>query len=92
MPKCTLYDKECDLCGECDDYCPYKHKLCDNCFECLEEPTEDYAKITIDAILMDENEIKNREGREELKVYLSPYSLSFTLPAAILRFSSLMAA
>ena len=55
MPKCTRYDKECDLCGECDDYCPYKHKLCDNCFECLEEPTEDYAKITIDAILMYEN-------------------------------------
>ena len=87
MPKCTLYDKECDLCGECDDYCPYKHKLCDNCFECLEEPTEDYAKITIDAILMDQ---KGRERRT--KIYLSPYSLSFTLPAAILRFSSLMAA
>lgn len=43
-----------------------KHKLCDNCFECLEEPTEDYAKITIDAILMDERN-KKREGREELK-------------------------
>lgn len=67
MPKCTLYDKddkECDLCGECDDYCPYKHKLCDNCFECLDEPTEDYAKITIDAILMDENEIKKGKGEK----------------------------
>ena len=64
MPKCTLYDKECDLCVECDDYCPYKHKLCDNCFECLDEPTEDYAKITIDAILMDENEIKKGKGEK----------------------------
>ena len=37
---------------------------CDNCFECLEEPTEDYAKITIDAILMDENEIKKGKGEK----------------------------
>ena len=52
MPECTLYEKECDLCGQCDDYCPTKDKLCDNCFECLEEPSEDFAKIQIDAIIM----------------------------------------
>lgn len=54
MPKCTLYDKECDLCGQCDDYCPYKHKLCDNCFECLETPSQDFAEIKIDAVILDD--------------------------------------
>ncbi len=58
------------FCGECDDYCPYKHKLCDNCFECLDEPTEDYAKITIDAILMDENEIKKGRERRAKFIFL----------------------
>ena len=64
MPECTFYEKECDLCGQCDDYCPTKHKLCDNCFECLEEPSEDFAKIQIDAIIMDD---KTQKGTEPKK-------------------------
>ena len=64
MPECTLYEKECDLCGQCDDYCPTKHKLCDNCFECLEEPSEDFAKIQIDAIIMDDKTQKVTEPKK----------------------------
>lgn len=35
--KCTLYDRECIDCGECDKYCDLDpNKLCDNCEKCLE--------------------------------------------------------
>ncbi len=52
MANCTLDpEKQCDLCGECDDYCPTFHKLCDNCFQCL-EVTENFAKIDIEKIIL----------------------------------------
>ena len=49
MERCSIHpDRLCTMCGECD-MCEYEHKLCDNCFSCLDFST-DYNEILIDAI------------------------------------------
>ncbi|MBE5781515.1 MAG: hypothetical protein E7328_06845 [Clostridiales bacterium] len=59
MEKCLLdANKICTMCGECD-MCEYEHKLCDNCFSCLDF-TADYNEILIDQILL--NEENKKEG------------------------------
>lgn len=51
MKKCVLGLRDvCNHCGECDNRCQLDiEKVCDNCFKCL-EPTQDFARIDIDAI------------------------------------------
>ena len=34
--------------------CEYEHKLCDNCFSCLDTSHLDYREILIDAIITEE--------------------------------------
>lgn len=47
--------KVCDDCGDCDICDLDPNKTCDNCERCL-DTDEDYAKIKIDRIILDENE------------------------------------
>jgi hypothetical protein len=49
MERCLIHpERACTMCGECD-MCEYEHKLCDNCFSCLDF-SADYNEILIDAI------------------------------------------
>lgn len=58
--KCLLFEDkaECDDCGACDR-CELYDRICINCFECLNMPTDDYAEIVIDGI----------EGLDEEGIY-----------------------
>ncbi len=50
--ECVLYDRLCIHCHECEMCDLDPDKVCDNCGKCI-ETGEEYAKIMIDAVLMD---------------------------------------
>ena len=53
--KCTLYDRNCIDCGECDNYCDLdRNKVCDSCGKCLESDVN-YKIIKITDVIVDEN-------------------------------------
>lgn len=55
--KCSLYDKPCNHCGECDMCDLTEGKMCDNCGKCLGLDRE-YNSIKIDRIIMPNSENK----------------------------------
>ena len=52
--KCKLYDRECNDCGECDEYCDLDpKKKCDSCGKCI-EPDKKCKVIKITKIISEE--------------------------------------
>ena len=51
-----LYDaeKSCTSCGECDRCDLDPDKICDNCCQCIDDSSADYAEIAIDDMIMTE--------------------------------------
>jgi hypothetical protein len=49
-----LYESEkpCTSCGECDRCDLDPDKICDNCCQCIEGASADYAAIAIDEVML----------------------------------------
>lgn len=61
MPKykeCIMTDDtpctDCDMCDMCD---LDPDKICNNCYQCIDNPDADYAGIEIDEVLTEDNSI-----------------------------------
>jgi len=51
--ECVLYDRVCIECGECL-YCDLDpQKICDNCMKCIEDESEAYRTLLLDAVMID---------------------------------------
>ncbi len=57
MKYCVLDgEKLCDECGACDRCDLDPNKICDNCCKCIQQPEEDYAKISVLDVVMEQPE------------------------------------
>jgi hypothetical protein len=63
--KCTLYDRECVDCGECDACDLDSSKICDSCGKCLNEE-EEYRSIDVKEFLnKQENKNNNKKAEKD---------------------------
>lgn len=61
MKMCVLDEtRPCTDCGECNICDLDPNKICDNCMKCIQSGA-DYAKIEIDEILMNEDELAEED-------------------------------
>lgn len=84
MKKCVLDPRKlCDNCNQCNRCDLDPSKLCDNCFRCLDMGEEDYAKISISRIVLDEDDVVPfGQMDEETMVVITPHVLCTTLYGA----------